>query len=259
MNPYEHLPDKAFWRPAVAQKSMFEINDIWEPKFDISLEDKVVTFGSCFSQHLGRAIINRGFTWISTEPPPRGLSEAHAHEFNYNIFSCRTGNIYTTSLLKQWVDWALGTVKCPNEVWQEGGRFYDPFRPIIEPNGFMSEDEIIRSRNQTINSFKAAIIKADYFIFTMGLTETWSNKEFGYEYPMCPGIVAGKFNEDEHLFSNQRTGPIIQALSSAIDSMRQVNKKLSFVLTVSPVPITATNSGNHVLVANMDPKSTLRQ
>jgi hypothetical protein len=32
----------------------------------------------------------------------------------------------------------------------------------------------------------------------------------------------------------------------------------SFLLTVSPVPLTATNSGNHVLVATMESKSILR-
>jgi len=258
MTPYDQLPDEAFWRPAVANKSMFDLNDIWDPKFNISPEHKVVTYGSCFSQHLGRHLSDRAFTWLITEPPPRGLSESNAHLFNYNVFSCRTGNIYTTSLLKQWVDWALGKVELPDEIWREGERCYDPFRPRIEPEGFISEEELILSRNQTITSFKAAINQADYFIFTMGLTETWANRKFGYEYPMCPGTAAGEFNKDEHVYSNQRTSQIIQALESAIDLMRQVNKKLKFILTVSPVPITATNSGNHVLVANMDSKSTLR-
>jgi len=35
MNPYENLPKKAFWKLAVANKSMFDISELWDPKFHI--------------------------------------------------------------------------------------------------------------------------------------------------------------------------------------------------------------------------------
>jgi hypothetical protein len=40
--------------------------------------------------------------------------------------------------------------------------------------------------------------------------------------------------------------------------MKKVNPQLRFILTVSPVPLTATKSGNHVAVATMASKSILR-
>jgi hypothetical protein len=40
--------------------------------------------------------------------------------------------------------------------------------------------------------------------------------------------------------------------------MKAVNGKLRILLTVSPVPLTATNSGRHVLVATTQSKSVLR-
>src|SRR5579859_492549 len=115
MNPYETLPRKAFWRPSVADLSMFEISDLWEPKFDIRPEEPLVTFGSCFAQHIGKALKNRGFNWLITEKPLSCMKPETAREFNYDIFSCRTGNIYTTSLLKQWTSWALGSSPVPDE------------------------------------------------------------------------------------------------------------------------------------------------
>ena len=257
-NPYENLPQTAFWKPAVAEKSLFDIGPVWAPKFNIQPKDKVVTFGSCFAQHIGNALLKRGYAWTSYELPPEGLSEANCKHFNYNIFSCRTGNIYTTSLLAQWVRWALELESPPAISWEQSGRFYDPFRPAIEPSGFETMDELLKSRNYTISQFAAAVQGAEYFVFTLGLTESWKNKTHGYEYAICPGTVAGEFDENEHIFDNQPYENILPSLVSAMDLMRGINPSLKFILTVSPVPLTATNSGNHVMVATMESKSVLR-
>lgn len=256
--PYESLPNKAFWKLAAANLNMFDISEIWDPKFNIEKNQNIVTFGSCFAQHIGNSLKQRGFKWLSTETPPDGLSEENARNFNYNIFSARTGNIYTTTLLQQWTEWALGKNPIPHEVWESNGRYYDPFRPRIEPNGFASPYEVRLSLKQAAISFKESIKNADFFIFTLGLTERWINIELNYEYPICPGVVAGKFNPDKHKFENQQFHQVILALDESIQLMREVSPKLKFILTVSPVPLTATNSNQHILVATMSSKSTLR-
>lgn len=257
MNPYKALPDTAFWRLAVASKNMFDIDELWNPKFNIQPKDKIVTFGSCFAQHIGKALKHRGYTWHITEKSPPTFDDKKANFYGYNIFSARTGNIYTTSLLKQWTEWALNKVDPPTEYWEENSRIYDPFRPRIEPNGFGSIEEMEQSRFQTINSFEESIIDADYFVFTLGLTESWKSI-YQHEYPMCPGTAAGKYNSSEHNFINQKFMQVLQNLSDTIKMMRTANPTLKFILTVSPVPLTATNSGKHVLVATMASKSILR-
>lgn len=258
MNPYTILPDKAFWKTAVANKNMFEIGELWSPKLNLTKQHKVVTFGSCFAQHIGKTLIKNGFSWFNAEPEPFGLSSENCRQFNYNIFSCRTGNIYTTSLLKQWVEWALKIKNPPEENWIKQSRVFDPFRPNIEPNGFESNIEMLLSRQQTINNFCHCIKQSDIFIFTLGLTESWFNPQHGYEYPMCPGTTAGEFDQKQHVFKNQKFNFIKNNLMDAILLMREVNKNLQFILTVSPIPLTATNSGNHVLLATMESKSILR-
>lgn len=257
-NPYESLGEKSFWKTAVANKSMYDISELWDPKFKIGKEQKVVTFGSCFAQHIGKALMKRDFKWLSTETPPWGLSETSEKEFNYNIFSARTGNIYTTTLLKQWTDWALDAKPVPDEVWEKDGRFFDPFRPTVEPNGFASAQEAQQSLRQTISSFRSAIEEANFFVFTLGLTESWVNVERNYEYPMCPGTAAGTFDETSHKFVNLNFQQILNALSQSMEAMQSINPKLKFILTVSPVPLTATKSAQHVLVATMASKSILR-
>ncbi|HLZ07190.1 MAG TPA: GSCFA domain-containing protein, partial [Chloroflexota bacterium] len=257
-NPYSSLPESAFWKTAVATKTPTDISGLWNPKFNIGPQHKVVTFGSCFAQHIGRALRARGYSWLIAERPPEGLSEENQQLFNYDLFSCRTGNIYTSSLLKQWVEWALGEKPEPDEYWVAEGRYYDPFRPVIEPNGFDNIEEMRASRQCTIAAFRRAITDAKYFVFTLGLTESWFNKTHGYEYPMCPGTAAGTFNPEEHEFKNQHFEFVRSNLLDALTKIRSVNKAVRIILTVSPVPLTATNSGRHVLTATMESKSILR-
>jgi hypothetical protein len=259
MNPYSNLEDRAFWAPAVGRRNMLDIGELWSAPFKISQKQKIATFGSCFAQHFSRTLVARGFTWLDAEPAPKGTSPEVAKTFNYGVFSARTANIYTTSLLLQWTKWALEEETAPEVHWEKDGRILDPFRPTIEPSGFGSVEEMLASREQCIRAFRTAILDSDIFVFTLGLTESWWDAEGGFEYPMCPGTVGGTFDSEKHVFHNQEYGFIKKSLVSAIRKMREARDRgPSILLTVSPVPLTATNSGNHVLVATMESKSTLR-
>ena len=257
-NPYSAKPERSFWRPAVASRSFFDLQELWRPKFGIAPTDRIVTFGSCFAQHIGRSLAERGFGWHNAEPPPAGLSAANARRFNYDVFSARTGNIYTTSMLLQWARWALGKGDVPAASWEKDGRVYDPFRPAIEPNGFKNREEMLGNRRASVAAFGKAVKEADVCVFTLGLTESWFDRDGGFEYAICPGTAAGEFDPERHLFRNQTVQEIEASLTEAIDLMRGVNPGLRFLLTVSPVPLIATNSENHVLVATMESKSILR-
>lgn len=257
MNPYSEVPEKGFWRPAVADRSMFDISGLWEPKFPVSPDMKVSTYGSCFAQHIGRALHARGFNWFRAEERPFGLSDDNAKEFSYDVFSSRTGNIYTATLLLQWLEWAFGKSSPPDEIWEWKDRFFDPFRPIVEPNGFASRGEVLRTRAATLEAFRRSVTEADVFVFTLGLTERWVSVA-GHEYPMCPGTVAGEFDPEAHKFDNLEFNQIQKALAGAMSIMSEANENLKFILTVSPVPLTATCSGKHVVVGTMQSKSILR-
>ncbi len=257
-HPYKRLPNWADWRRSIADRNMFHIADLWSPRFEITKSMRIATFGSCFAQHIGRSMKARGYSWLDCEPAPPGLTREHANQFNYGVFSARTGNIYTSSILRQWTEWAAGLKQPPDEVWTKGDRFIDPFRPRIEPEGFASKEEMAANRAITIDRFRQCIEKADVFVFTLGLTESWFNKTGGYEYPLCPGTAAGTFDPDEHVFVNQDYDSVRANLIEALSIMRSINPSLRFLLTVSPVPLVATNAGRHVLVSTMASKSILR-
>jgi len=247
-HPYASLSDRAFWKAAACKQNPLEIDDLWRPTIDVEPTHRIATYGSCFAQRIGKAIQQNNYHWLNTEPTPPGLNAQLEKEFNYNVFTCRTGNIYTVTLLQQWIEWALGKSEAPDEYWLQGDRYYDPFRPRVEPQGFKSAEEMFESRNVTIEAMRNSIIDSDIFVFTLGLTESWFNAEKGYEYPMCPGTVAGQFDEQQHKFVNQEYAQIKDALETVRNLLMEANPAIKLLLTVSPVPLTATNSGDHVLV-----------
>jgi hypothetical protein len=257
-NPYSSLPAQAFWRTAVAERHPLDIAGLWSPKHKLTRDQKIVTAGSCFAQHIGRALKGRGFEWFDAEPAPEFASDALKREYNYGIFSFRTGNIYTAALLRQWLRWALGVEQPPAEAWEHDGRWFDPFRPAIEPNGFASREEMLDSREDTLRAIRRAVDEARVFVFTLGLTEGWVNAQHGYVYPMCPGTLRGTFDPAAHKFHNYGYAEIRRHMAEAMQLARSRNRKLRFLLTVSPVPLTATASGEHVLVATTYSKSVLR-
>jgi hypothetical protein len=153
--------------------------------------------------------------------------------------------------------WATGKTAQNMECILDGGRYYDPYRPSLTEDGFTSADKMLEARRITLTAMLDAIKQADLFIFTLGLTEAWGNKD-GSVYPMCPGTIRGEFTTEDHMFKNFNEQEVVQDLNETLDVLRGLNPHLRFLLTVSPVPLTATASGQHVLTATTYSKSVLR-
>lgn len=257
-NPYRSLPVHAFWRPAVAEPDISAIAQVWTPKFALGQDDPIITAGSCFAARLGPALIEHGMHWFDAEPAPAGLTAEQRRAGHYGEFSFRTGTIYTAAVLRQWLAWAFDHATPPADAWQDGDRFFDPYRPGIAPEGYSSPQAMLDARATTLAAIRAAVTTAGCFLITLGLTETWRDAVHGTTFPACPGTVHGTFDPRRHTFHNSTFADVHADLTAAIALARAANPGLRVLLTVSPQPITATATGGHVLVANADTKSVLR-
>lgn len=258
-HPYQSLPARNYWRQAVGARDYAEFSELWRPKFPISRDDKTITAGSCFAQHMSAAMQTAGFNWLNCEPAPKYLLPAQAKTHNYDVYSFRTSNIYTAGALRQWITWAEDEGRSiKDRMWENDGRFFDPYRPAIEPGGFASAEELEASRKTVLKAIRTAVRKADLFVFTMGLTEGWQNVRTKEVYAVCPGTAAGTFDKTEHSFINQDYTEIFADMDWVIRKLRRINRKIRFLFTVSPVPLVATASHQHVLPATIYSKSVLR-
>lgn len=256
-HPYSDLPAHAFWKTGVADRAGQPFERLWAPRFPLDAQTRFATAGSCFAQRISRWLRANGCSWVDTEPAPTGLPAEAVEAGGWGVFSFRTANIYTVSQLQQWVGWALGDSQPPDEVWEEDGRFFDPFRPTVPAAGCATRDEVLQARAHTLACIREALPTIDVFVFTLGLTEGWEHVD-GHAYAMCPGTVRGRFDAGVHRFVNHATTDVVDRLDATLSRLRSVNPGMRFLLTVSPVPLTATASGGHVLTATMHSKSVLR-
>lgn len=244
----------------MAEAGIFGLTDLWASPWELPADARFATFGSCFAQHISRALKARRMGWIDGEPAPAATPPELASRFNYGVFSARTANIYTAAQLRLLLSMAAGdTPVAEPEIWEgEGGAgFRDSLRPAIEPDGFASREEALLSRLAMIRGLKRAVVGADVFVFTLGLTEGWENLE-GQPFAACPGTLGGSFDASRHRFVNYRAAHIREALDDCLALLTRLNPAIHLLLTVSPVPLTATASGDHVLVATTRSKSVLR-
>lgn len=259
-SPYEGLPRRQFWRAGVAESNMLSPTDLYSKKFEISMSDRVATAGSCFAQHISRQMRARGYSVLDAEPAPPSLPTEYWTEFGYGMYSGRYANIYTVRQLRQLVEEAIGLAVSPDPVWVKDGRYYDSARPSVEPNGLDSAEEVRLHRDFHLQKVKQLLLDCDVFVFTLGLTETWMHSGSGWAFPTAPGTIAGNWDSDKYHFHNFTTAEIVDDLRVVIDLIDRLRKgrALRYILTVSPVPLTASFEDQHVLVSTTYSKSVLR-
>ena len=259
-NPYSSLPRNAFWKTGIVEQSEDLIDGIYQKKFNILPKAKIATAGSCFAQHISLNLKTNGFNVYDAEPAPPGLPDYAHQKFGYSMYSARYGNIYTARQLLQLAQEAAGEWIPQNWIWQKNNRFFDALRPSVEPGGFSTEEEVFEHRKFHLFRVRQLFEKVDVFIFTLGLTEMWSHKSSGTVYPVAPGVLAGEFNDHVYEFQNATSDQVISDFRKFRKTVQRIRdgKKFKIILTVSPVPLTATSSGRHVLVSNTYSKSALR-
>ncbi len=255
-SPYSGLPQRAFWRGGVAGAPAFP-PDFYRPKFPVTQETRVFTAGSCFAQHVGAAMKAAGIKVIDAEPARRGLPPETTKRFGYGVYSARYGNLYTVKQFRQLVD-ELNGAQPALPVWEREGRFWDAQRPGVEPDGLASPELVTEMRAQHLEAVAEALSQADMIVFTLGLTEAWEHKASGTVYPTAPGTIAGDYDPDIFHFANYGVADILDDFTALEEALSDINPNLKWLLTVSPVPLAATASGQHVLPATVRSKSILR-
>lgn len=257
-HPYEGVRDVCRWSRAVAGRGQSDIDPAVDVVARIRPGDEFVTAGSCFAQHVARFLASSGRGCLMTERPHPLLGEELAREFGYGVYPARYGNIYTTRQLLQLWQRATGAFVPSEDCWEQDGAFYDPFRPIIQPGGFETQQELEQDRARHFEAIVEAFTRMDVFIFTMGLTECWTSAADGAVYPLCPGVAVGRFDPERHVLVNLTADEVASDMEAFIELLREVNPDVRIIMTVSPQPQTATAEERHVLVEAGYSKAKLR-
>jgi hypothetical protein len=258
MHPYKSFPEYNFWKKSVACKVYSDIDFVPSVKFKINSNDKVATAGSCFAQHIAVNLKNLGLSHFIAENPPIILTAERAAELGYSQFSARYGNIYTARQLRQLIEFAFNLRSRMTIADHSHTGWIDLLRPGVDVEGHGSLHELECDRSFHLDSVKKLFNDTDFFIFTLGLTEAWYDEESNIVFPVCPGTKSGKFDPNKHKFINFSAMEVIEDLRWCIDFITQINPRLKWIFTVSPVALSATATNRNVLVATAASKAILR-
>jgi hypothetical protein len=256
-HPYLHAPAKSFWSRGVARR--FDAAALLPASTTVLRRgDRVMSAGSCFAANIVPYLERSGFPYVRTELR-HPLLRAAPENLGYDNFSAAYGNLYTARQLRQLLQRALGTWTPREAAWTDpaDGTLIDPFRPGLRHRA-RSRDEFELLTRQHLDCVRRGFEQASVFVFTLGLTESWLSREDGATYPACPGTVAGEFDAGRHVFHNFTVAEVVADMAEFIADVRRINPDLRIVLTVSPVPLVATATGEHVLTSTIYSKSVLR-
>lgn len=211
----------------------------------ISKNDKLLTLGSCFAQHI-----------------IKGLQKAGVSVNEENDFVSYDDLITTTQAMLEHFKW------CTSEN-------SDAVPPIYFKGPTLAGDRNTRSRLPTDEEWEAAQKKsndknflakmhktalsslknASCVILTFGLSELWYDEVSGNSVWKWPGEEASQSLKFKILTAEENS----KNLHDLIALIRTQNKACSIVISLSPIPLRATfRSDNNIFVSNSASKSRLR-
>ncbi|MEJ8572392.1 GSCFA domain-containing protein [Microbaculum marinum] len=217
----------------------------------------MATAGSDFARTIRRELISRNCNYFDAEPAPAMLPPQRHDEFGFGQFSARYGRIPTVAQLRQLAERAFGLRTFEETIWESDGRFYDVFRPVVEPNGYVSAEEVGHCRDSHLRNVRRLFEEAHVLVFALGRTEAWRSRADGLVHPMRPGTVAGTFDPETYEHVVFAADDVVADFEAFMAIVRGANPDIKFILTDSPASAvemtddrsgtSATNSAREVL------------
>lgn len=233
------------------QEPVFKVQH--RPKFTLTRQMSFFLIGSCFARGLERILSIRGLDVRSVS------QEFNRWETQYEKGSAlgTTNRYNTASILNEFV-WNVETnegLKPETLIARPGGLYFDPHATPTIGAGTL-EDQM--ARRGIWERLCSEISSADVVVITLGLVEVWYDRETELYMNATPDArmaaeYPGRFemhilNYTDNMANLERVRGILMAHNPAA----------RIILTVSPVPLIKTFSGEDIVVANTYSKNTLR-
>ena len=210
----------------------------FEPKFMLGPNPRIFAAGSCFAREIELALTKRKIDVMSWTPAS-GLSPSLM-------------NRYTTHAIIGDFKMALEGKYDPKNILSYGSKWFD-----FTSHGEAAEtkEALLQQRLEILNIYQNAV-KADVILLTLGLVEVWYDTETKQYLNIPPwGHFLGR------RFELRVTG--YQENRAALDAFvmlvrEHIRPDLKIILTVSPVPLSHTFSGQDIVIANAYSKAVLR-
>lgn len=146
-------------------------------------------------------------------------------------------NLQNVFSIESFFKWVVKDIDDDKMCWQEtNGNVYSP-------------DE---SRIEFLNDIK----KSDMIVITLGLSEVWKDKKTGLIF--WRAVPKEIYDESRHDFYLASVDETCISIERIIDLILEANTECKIVITLSPVPLSATFRGKSCITSDCVSKSILR-
>lgn len=221
----------------------------FQPSFSFEPGETIFTIGSCFARHVERELAHRGFVL-----PTRYLFES---DEDFGAVGLDVLNNYGTPSILNELEWAFDGNFDPKVCFE---RVRDAWVDMhLHTSMRPASLEVLRNRRRAIGEAYRSITRCRAVIITLGLAEVWFDKFQGIYLNVAPrrSILRDSPNRFElHVLSPDEC---LDHLRKAMQLIKRHGMPgIKVVLTVSPVPLSATYRDVDVMVANTYSKAVLR-
>ncbi len=230
------------------------------PRFRLKRGSTIFTIGSCFARNIEEHLAPLGFDI------PMAAFGVPESEWPVRPFARRAGilNKYTPPSMLQEVLQTLAISREPGAFDRLTDSLLYPLGGAmaidLELGGYIpvTRQRAHERRRQVFEVFRRGF-DADCVVITLGLIECWfdaARQRYLQETPNTPALrrEAGRFGF--RLLDHAETLATIRTLTRCLLETGNTAKRI--LMTVSPVPLTATFSGMDVVIANAYGKGVLR-
>jgi hypothetical protein len=222
------------------------------PGFKMQREDKVFAIGSCFARGVELALIDQKMDVLSK------TAEFDSFPAMNGELELGFTNKYNTFSICNELRWALDpAAEFPRESLVDlgNGIFYDPHtNPALQLAGL---EETIH-RREIMQMVTRRISQCRVVIITLGLVEVWRDTVANvFINQLIPGMHSSYPDRYElHVTNFVENLSNLERIHGLLSQFG--HQDVQIVVTVSPVPLQATFSGEDVVIANTYSKCLLR-
>ncbi len=211
---------------------------VLKPKFTLPRGASIFTSGSCFAREIETALVRSGAAKVLRQSLDSSIADVVL-------------NRYTTHAIIGDFRFAFERRYDPANVFPHGDKWID-----FTGHGQAESREAMLEQRRAVIDYHRLAVEADAVFITLGLVETWFDRQTG-DYTNIPPW--GQFLGDRFEMRVTDYAENLQAMKALVSLLRKhCRPHLKIVVTVSPVPMNSTFSGEDVVVANTYSKAVLR-
>lgn len=220
-----------------------------EAKFKIDTDARFFCIGSCFARNIEEHLIYCGIDVLSR----RIISPKKEWSARPNGIV----NKFTTHSMRNEIEWILNCPTIDQTMFEERADGWMDLQliPVASP---VPLERAIERRTYLTCDYFSRMRDASIIVLTLGLNEVWFDHATGRHLNAPPSFYSARREPGRYELHITDFNDNLSELTTIHALIAKINPAARIVVTVSPVPLTHTFSGNDILVANMYSKSTLR-